>query len=108
MHESLFTHINHGFICEVCAAEVPPAQSSCRNHCPQCLHSKHVDIYPGDRANPCQGIMKAISYKLHPKKGIVLLFRCLRCDEVSANKAAYEDKNQADIYEKILALSAIS
>jgi hypothetical protein len=108
VQESHFTHLNPGFTCEVCAAEVLPAQSSCRNHCPQCLHSKHVDIYPGDRANSCQGIMKAVSYKLNAKKGLVLIFRCLRCGEVSSNKAAYEDKNQADVYEKILALSAIS
>jgi uncharacterized Zn finger protein len=49
--------------------------------------------------------MKPISYKLHPKKGIVLIFRCLSCGEVTNNKAAHEDRNQADVYEKILGLS---
>jgi hypothetical protein len=48
---------NTGFRCEHCQQMVQPVTNgSYRNHCPFCLHSKHVDIMPGDRRNPgCQG-----------------------------------------------------
>ncbi|MEK7158524.1 MAG: RNHCP domain-containing protein, partial [Patescibacteria group bacterium] len=36
------------FTCESCGAQV--TGDGYTNHCPQCLVSKHVDVYPGDRA----------------------------------------------------------
>ena len=48
-----FTVIDEEFICENCGKKVPKLGYSCRNHCPYCLHSKHVDINPGDRAENC-------------------------------------------------------
>lgn len=50
---SKFTEIDEEFICENCCKEVSKLGYSCRNHCPYCLHSKHVDINPGDRAEEC-------------------------------------------------------
>ena len=44
-----FTEIDEEFICENCGRKVEPLGYSCRNHCPYCLYSKHVDINPGDR-----------------------------------------------------------
>ncbi len=84
---------------------VPPATVGCRNHCPSCLSSKHVDINPGDRQNTCLGRLEATGYELDTKKGIVLLFRCLRCGEESRNKANHEDQLCPDNYDQILALS---
>lgn len=100
-----FTHINESFQCEHCGVIVPPASSGCRNHCPHCLTSKHVDVMPGDRANPCQGLLRATGYEVDAKKGIVILFKCLRCGAETRNKANHEDKVSPDNYDKILALS---
>lgn len=44
-----FTEIDEEFICEHCGQHVPKLGYSCRNHCPYCLYSKHVDVNPGDR-----------------------------------------------------------
>lgn len=101
-----FTHINEHFCCENCGKEVPPLAKGCRNHCPFCLTSKHVDHFPGDRANACHGIMDAVSYELSGKKGIMLIFRCRRCGGTGRNMAAHEDRNQPDDYGKILEITA--
>ena len=53
------THPCHdSFICRVCGRLVVPegAGSGHRNHCPNCLHSLHVDVEPGDRASDCGGL----------------------------------------------------
>ena len=50
-----FFEIDEEFICENCGKHVPKLGYTCRNHCPYCLHSKHVDINPGDRAETCHG-----------------------------------------------------
>ena len=44
-----FTEIDEAFVCENCGKEVKKLGYSCRNHCPECLYSKHVDKNPGDR-----------------------------------------------------------
>ncbi|WP_141734723.1 RNHCP domain-containing protein [Oligoflexus tunisiensis] len=100
-----FQKINESFLCENCGATVPPARRTCRNHCPRCLHSKHVDVYPGDRANPCQGLLRPIGYELTGNKGLVLLFRCTRCGAETRNIALLDDPNEGDDYLKILSLT---
>ena len=50
-----FTVIDEEFECENCGKQVPKLGYSCRNHCPYCLHSKHVDVNPGDRSEKCHG-----------------------------------------------------
>ncbi len=102
-----FTKVNESFICENCGKEIAPAKKTCRNHCPFCLCSKHVDELPGDRANPCQGLMDPIGYEPHPKKGLVLLFKCRRCQAIGRNKAILDDPIQADDYDRILRLSPL-
>ena len=43
--------INESFICIGCKKEIPQAAKTCRNHCPYCFTSQHVDgLIPGDRA----------------------------------------------------------
>lgn len=101
-----FTHNNEGFSCEYCGALVLPRRQSCRNHCPSCLSSKHVDLSVGDRANPCQGQMKAVAFRYTSRKGIILSFSCLKCGHKAENIAAYEDPIQSDNFSEILSLSA--
>lgn len=43
------------FICENCGTTV--SGDGFTNHCPECFVSKHVDIFPGDRKETCQGLM---------------------------------------------------
>jgi hypothetical protein len=105
MDSSRFTHINESFICANCGGEVRPRAVGCRNHCPHCLTSKHVDVNPGDRANDCGGLMDAIGYELDGKKGLVLIFQCRRCRARTRNVAAHEDPDQPDDYAAILRLS---
>ena len=74
-----------------CGKLVPKLEYSCRNHCPYCLHSKHVDINPGDRAETCHGILKPIGIELNSKKGYVIVFKCEKCGAIRKNKAAKDD-----------------
>jgi hypothetical protein len=99
-----FTHLNEAFTCLRCGEAVPPRRGGCRNHCPFCLMSRHVDVLPGDRANPCGGAMPAVDYDLDGKKGLVLLFRCETCGEITRCVAAREDREAPDDYDAILAL----
>lgn len=94
-----FTKLNDGFVCQFCGNEVPPAPQTCRDHCPTCLYSLHVDINPGDRANPCRGLLEPIGYETTGHKGIVIHYRCQRCQTHHRNRSAPDDN-----YESILSL----
>ena len=86
-----FTEIDEAFICENCGKEVMPLGYSCRNHCPYCLTSKHVDINPGDRQESCHGMLEPIRVELDSKKGYVIVFRCKKCKAIRKNRAAKDD-----------------
>lgn len=86
-----FKKLDSGFICENCKKEVQPLGYTSRNHCPFCLHSLHVDITPGDRANPCKGILKPIGIEQNSKKGYVIVFKCTKCGKITRNKSADDD-----------------
>ena len=81
------------FICTHCGRSVAPAAAGTRNrnHCPHCLASRHVDIRPGDRANPCRGMMEPISLWHKPDGELALIHRCTRCGELIANRIAGDD-----------------
>ena len=87
-----FTEIDEEFICENCGKTVPVLGYSCRNHCPYCLHSKHVDVNPGDRAEKCHGTLEPIQVELDSKKGYVIIFKCKQCGAIRRNKAAKDDE----------------
>ena len=92
-----FTEIDEEFICENCGTKVEKLGYSCRNHCPHCLYSKHVDKNPGDREEECHGILKPIDIEINPKKGYVIVFKCIKCGAIRKNKVA-EDDNKEEIY----------
>jgi hypothetical protein len=48
------------------------------NHCARCLHSKHVDIDPGDREASCLGDMAPVDVLLERGRHL-LVHRCARC-----------------------------
>lgn len=64
---------------------------SCRNHCPSCLHSKHVDKNPGDREETCHGILEPIGIETNSKKGYIIIFKCKKCGMIRKNKVAEDD-----------------
>ena len=96
----MFKVIDEEFVCENCGKKVPKLGYSCRNHCPFCLYSKHVDIEPGDRAQTCHGLLEPIGIEKN-KKGYIIIFKCKKCGEIRKNKVAEDD----DI-DKIIELSA--
>ncbi len=82
---------DNSFVCRNCGREVPPLGYTSRNHCPYCLHSIHIDIIPGDRANTCLGLMKPIMVEDSNKKGYIITYQCEKCGEIKRNKAASDD-----------------
>jgi len=88
---SRFTKIDEEFICHHCGKKVEKLGYTCRNHCPICLHSKHVDINPGDRAESCHGDLEPVSIEIDSKKGYVIVFKCKKCETIRKNKAAEDD-----------------
>lgn len=96
-----FTKNDAGFVCAHCGALVPPLLTSSRDHCTQCLHSLHVDINPGDRANPCRGKLVPIGITQSNKKGTVIKYHCDTCGAYHNCKAAPDDN-----YDTILRVAA--
>ena len=89
--ERKFTEIDEEFICENCGKKVEKLGYSCRNHCNYCLHSKHVDINPGDRLEECHGLLEPVGIEMSNKKGYVIVYRCKKCGQIRKNKAAKDD-----------------
>jgi len=95
---------NEGFICKNCGEEVLPLNNgSYRNHCPQCLYSKHVDQVPGDRQNKCRGLMKPIGIRHKSNKGFQIVHKCLECGEEKVNVVA-ENTVQSDSINELMRL----
>ena len=86
-----FTVIDEEFVCHNCGAKVSKLGYSCRNHCPVCLYSVHVDINPGDRQETCHGDLEPIGLEINGKKGYVIVFKCKKCGAIRKNKAADDD-----------------
>ncbi len=78
------------FICENCQKKVFPLGYTARDHCPYCLYSKHVDIMPGDRQNPCQGSLKPIGIEKF-KDTYKILYKCTSCNQIHKNIMAKDD-----------------
>jgi len=96
-------HINTGFKCENCDTDVPPiVGGGCRNHCPYCLVSKHVDNIPGDRDCQCQALMDPIDVQYTSNKGYVIIHKCRKCGAIKNNKAAMDSKDVNDSFDKII------
>ncbi|WP_134160337.1 RNHCP domain-containing protein [Alicyclobacillus sacchari] len=100
---SRFTHRNESFTCMNCGLQVQPSERTCRNHCPHCLYSVHLDIFPGDRQANCGGIMEPLRIEYNPRKGYQIVHRCQRCGHESRNivlqDVAVQPDEQEAIYE---------
>jgi len=91
-----FTKNDSGFTCVNCKKEVESLKYTSRNHCPHCLFSLHVDIMPGDRNNPCKGILEPVLSEPSAdlKKGYIITFKCKKCGKKVRNKAAVDDNTR--------------
>ena len=87
-----FQKIREDFVCEACGYEV--SGTGYTNHCPRCLVSKHVDIFPGDRLEECQGLMDPIA--LETKDGQYrITHECRVCQYQKINNTQTDDESEA-------------
>ena len=97
-----FNMIDEEFICHNCHKKVDKLNYTARDHCPYCLHSIHVDINPGDRANECQGDMIPIGIEKF-KKTYKIIYKCKKCHTIHKNIMANDDN-----FDLIIELSHIN
>lgn len=96
----MFIKNDNEFNCVNCGAKVEKLNYTSRDHCNKCLHSLHVDIFPGDRSNDCKGVLKPINVIQTSKKGQVIIYRCNKCGSEVRNIVA-EDDDRETIYKII-------
>jgi hypothetical protein len=82
------------FRCGNCRLDVPldAPGTRHRNHCPNCLWSRHVDDdVPGDRDAECHGSMEPIAVHARSNGEWALVHRCGACEAVRLNRTAGDD-----------------
>jgi DNA-directed RNA polymerase subunit RPC12/RpoP len=84
---------NNAFICGNCGRGVIPAEYGTmnRNHCPECLWSRHVDLRTGDRMSVCRGLMEPIGVWIKDRDELSLIHRCVKCGYIRTNRIAGDD-----------------
>lgn len=88
----VFQKKEENFHCGHCGAFV--VGNGYTNHCPKCLYSAHVDIFPGDRLENCGGLMKPVF--LEKENGEEKLIQeCEKCGFTRKNKVSKEDDFEA-------------
>ena len=85
-----FTMRDEEFICENCHNLVKQRKYTARDHCPNCLYSKHLDILPGDRLNDCHGLLKPIGIEKF-KDTYKIIYKCEKCNMLHKNIMAKDD-----------------
>ena len=85
------------FICEYCGLAIEG--DGYTNHCRHCLWSKHVDVFPGDRAEECGGLMEPVALAGSPPAARIL-HRCTQCGHEKWNRVSPRDE-----FEALLALA---
>ena len=104
----IFTKINEAFSCSYCGFSVPKASKTCRDHCPKCLTSYHVDNNPGDRNAQCGGRLKPIAWSQNKKKGYIIHYVCQVCLVQKRNKFLDDDEFLSDDFNVLIQLSNIT
>ena len=81
------------FTCAQCRAVVPldAVGTRHRNHCPQCLWSRHLDNTPGDRAAECGSRMEPLCIAVRGDGEWLIVHRCTGCGELHLNRTAGDD-----------------
>ncbi|OLZ65379.1 RNHCP domain protein [Streptomyces sp. IMTB 2501] len=81
------------FACVRCGLTVTAATAdgTRRNHCPSCLHSRHVTDHVEGGPNDCHGQMSPIAIAVLRTGDWMLIHRCVRCDELTSNPICADD-----------------
>ncbi len=66
-----------------------------RNHCPQCLWSRHVDDRIGDRRSACNQKMEPIAVASRQDGEWLLVHKCTGCSQLRTNRIAGDDHELA-------------
>lgn len=85
-----FTKLDEEFICDNCKQKIEKLNYTTRDHCNNCLYSKHLDINPGDRQNTCKGLLKPIGIEKF-KNTYKIIYKCEKCNEIHRNIMATDD-----------------
>ena len=97
--------INADFTCKYCGSFISACSALSgvvnRNHCPYCLHSRHVDLFEaGDRLCACKSLMAPVGLTLKRTRDkyaaqrggeLMLIHRCTHCSELVINRIAADD-----------------
>lgn len=79
------------FICNNCGEKIQAMAIGDRNHCPYCLYSLHTDIFPGDNAHECKGLMKPIGVERNDINELILFHSCNDCGKIVRTKVFIDD-----------------
>lgn len=82
------------FICEKCGENVHG--NGYTNHCPKCLWSKHVDLFPGDRLSKCSALMIPVQVEFMKGKYRVT-HECIKCKNRKINNLSDNDNMEIAI-----------
>ncbi|QRN82560.1 RNHCP domain-containing protein [Chloroflexota bacterium] len=105
MMRTYFDDFNADFTCKNCGRYVSARTAVSgvvnRNHCPYCLHSRHVDLFEaGDRLCACKGVMAPVGLTVKRSRDkyarglqgeLMLVHRCQTCGGLSINRIAADD-----------------
>lgn len=83
---------DENFTCSVCGKSVNKLGYTARDHCPHCLSSLHLDIFPGDRKSECKGVLVPVGIEKN-KKGMQIVYKCSKCGEIKKNIVASDDNS---------------
>ena len=62
-----------------------------RDHCPGCLHARHVDDHVAGGSSPCRSRMTPIAIAAPRACGWMLVHRCAACAELTASPVRGDD-----------------
>ena len=85
-----FNTLDEEFTCQNCGKKVDKLYYTSRDHCNNCLYSLHVDITPGDRKNPCKGLLKPIGIEKY-RDTYKIIYQCQKCHQIHKNIMANDD-----------------
>jgi rubrerythrin len=83
-----FKKNKENFVCRKCGKKT--IGSGYSDHCPSCLWSRHVDIWPGDRKNKCRGLMEPVAASVK-KDDYLIYYQCQKCGYCHRVKSALND-----------------
>ncbi|MEV0675112.1 RNHCP domain-containing protein [Actinosynnema sp. NPDC050436] len=81
------------FVCVWCGLTVAASgpDGKRRNHCPSCVHSRHVHDHVEGGPSECRARMSPISIAVLRNGDWKVIHRCTRCDELTANRVQGDD-----------------